>query len=83
MNTTTLTASRSGSDQAAIVRDGARSVRRRVSVRVGLALVAWGRRADERRTPEAVAMRREHQLAAERLREQDFARVALLVRPSF
>jgi len=51
-------------------------------VRVGLALVAWGRRADARRSSEAVAQRRERQLVADRLVEQGFSTVALLTRPS-
>jgi hypothetical protein len=83
VNTTSLTASRSGSDQAAVVRDGARRVRERASVRLGLALVAWGRRADARRTREALALRRSNELAADRLREGNFASVALRTGPSF
>lgn len=82
MNTTSLTATRTSADQAEVVRAGARRVRQRVSVRVGLALVAWGRRADARRTPEAVALRRANELAADRLREENFASGALLSRPS-
>lgn len=83
MNTTSLTASRSGSDQAAVVRDGARRVRERLSVRLGLALVAWGRRADERRTLEALALRRSNELAADRLREGNFTAVVLRSGTSF
>jgi hypothetical protein len=82
VNTTSLTARQPVPGQAAVVRDGAQRVRQRVSVRVGLALVAWGRRADARRSPEAVVQRRERQLVADRLREQGFSTVALLTRPS-
>lgn len=82
MNTTSLTATRTTADQAAVVRVRVRRVRQRVSVRVGLALVAWGRRADARRTPEAVALRRANEITAERLREDNFAQVALRSRSS-
>lgn len=83
MNTTSLTASRSGSDQAAVVRDGARRVRERASVRLGLALVAWGRRADARRTRDALVLRRTNELEADRLRDGNFATVALRTGPSY
>jgi hypothetical protein len=52
-------------------------------VRLGLALVAWGRRADARRTSEALALRRSNELAADRLREGNFTAVVLRSGTSF
>jgi uncharacterized protein with FMN-binding domain len=62
------------------VRQRARLARERVAIRVGLALVAWGRRTDARLTHEAVAETRRREAAAATLRDGTYAGVSLITR---
>jgi hypothetical protein len=79
---TTMTALPATAGRTAQVRRRARLARERLAIRVGLALVAWGRRNDERLTHEAVTTaRRDAALAAE-LRDGAYTGVAILTRPS-
>jgi hypothetical protein len=66
VNTSSLTAGSTQQGQATAISTQARRLRQRLALRTGLALLAWSRRQDERRTPEAVQLRRQTaQLAAE------------------
>lgn len=80
MNSSSLTVGRSRSGQASVLSAQALRTRERVARRAGLALLAWSRRQDQRRTHEAVRLRREAQLLAVRIREDAFQRVALRTR---
>jgi hypothetical protein len=62
------------------VRQRARLASERVAIRVGLALVAWGRRTDARLTHEAVAEARQRAARANELRNGTYAGVSLLTR---
>lgn len=77
---TTLTALPATAGSTDRVRRRARLARERLAIRVGLALVAWGRRTDERLTTEAVAATRRNAATAEELRDSTYARVSLLTR---
>ncbi|WP_350348339.1 hypothetical protein ABIQ69_17160 [Agromyces sp. G08B096] len=79
---TTLTAVRSSSGSTDRVRQQARLARERTVTRVGLALVAWGRRLDARLTTEAVTMSRRNAELANALRDGTYAGVSTLTRPS-
>jgi hypothetical protein len=79
---TTITAVRSSAGSTARVRQRARFARERLAIRIGLALVAWGRRRDARLTHEAVAEARAHVAMANELRDGTYAGVATLTRPS-
>lgn len=81
MNTSSLTASPPRSEQAIVIRAQARRLRERIAVRAGLALIAWGRRHDERRTHDALYERRHNEQVANRLRDDEFIRAVLLARP--
>ena len=59
MNTSTLTAGSTQPGQASALSAQARRLHQRLALRTGLALLAWSRRQDERRTPEAMQLRRE------------------------
>lgn len=59
MNTSTLTAGSTQQGQATVLTAQAGELRQRLALRAGLALVAWSRRQDARRTPEAVQLRLE------------------------
>lgn len=80
MNSSSLTAGRTRTGQASALSAQALQTRERVARRVGIALLAWSRQQDQRRTHEAVKLRRETQLLAARLREDAFQRVALRTR---
>ncbi|GGR17363.1 MULTISPECIES: hypothetical protein [Agromyces] len=79
MNPTTITTIGTTESRASDVRTGARMLRERVAARLGLALLEWSRRHDERRTHRAVAHHREAQRIATALRDEEFARIALSV----
>ncbi|AWB94265.1 hypothetical protein DCE93_00060 [Agromyces badenianii] len=81
MNTSTLTAGRSPQGQAVALRADARLLRERIARRTGLALIAWGRRQDERRTHSANSERRRNELLAARLQAAEFQRMALIATP--
>lgn len=81
MNTSSLTASPPRSEQAIVIRAQARRMRERLAVRAGLALIAWGRRQDERLTHAAMQERRHNEQVAHRLRADAFNQVVLLARP--
>ena len=66
MNTSSLTAGSTQQSQATVLTAQAQQLRQRLALRAGLALLAWSRRQDERRTPEAMRLRRQTaQLATE------------------
>lgn len=80
MNSSSLTVGRTRSSQASALNAQALQTRERVARRAGLALLAWSRRQEQRRTHEAVRLRRETQLLAARIREDAFRRVAMQTR---
>ncbi|WP_448808012.1 hypothetical protein [Agromyces bauzanensis] len=53
----------------------------RLARRAGLALLEWSRRQDERRTSDAVLLRRQAERAGTRARDDQFQRLALLGSP--
>ena len=74
---TTLTATRSTSQQAAAMRAEAGRLGERLARRAGLALLAWSLSAEARRTSDDRVGRVELQREADRLREQNFTTLAL------
>lgn len=79
---TTMTALPATAGSTGRVRRRARLARERLAIRVGLALVAWGRRTDERLTHEAVAESRRNAAIAAELRDTTYTGVATLTRSS-
>lgn len=77
MNTSSLTAGSTQQRQATLLRAQARQLPERLALRAGLALLAWGRRNDERRTPDAVQLRRNTEQLATRARTDVQRLVAL------
>lgn len=77
MNTSTLTAGSTQQGQATVLSAQARQLRQRVALRTGLALLAWSRRQDERRTADAVQLRRQTAQLATLARDDVQRRVAL------
>ena len=69
VNTSTLTAGSTHQSQATALSAQARGLQQRLALRTGLALLAWSRRQDERRTPEAVHLRRQTAQLATRARD--------------
>jgi hypothetical protein len=65
------------SGPASVRRAGHATLVERISRRVGLALVEWSRRAEQRRSHEYLAELYERRQEAERLREERFRDVAL------
>ncbi|MRG58942.1 hypothetical protein GE115_03520 [Agromyces sp. CFH 90414] len=80
MNTTLTALSSAGSTDQ--VRRRARLARERLAIRMGLALVAWGRRQDARLTHEAVAQSRRNAAIGSSLRDGAFAGVTISTRAS-
>lgn len=76
MNTSSLTVGVAQQSRATVLSAQARRLDERLAVRTGLALLAWSRRRDERRTPDAVRLRRETELLATQLRDDAQRRVA-------
>lgn len=77
---TALTATSSTSQQAAAVRAGAGRLGERLARRAGLALLAWSRAAEARRTRDDLWARAELQRNADRLRDENLTTLALLAR---
>ncbi|MFE5670341.1 hypothetical protein ACFQ58_01905 [Agromyces sp. NPDC056523] len=77
---TTLTATRSTSQQAGAMRAEAGRLGERLARRTGLALLAWSRTAEARRTRDDLAVRAELQRSADRLRDENFTTLALRAR---
>lgn len=77
---TTMTAVATTTRGTDRVRQRTRLARERVAIRIGLALVAWGRRTDARLTHEAVAESRQRRAVAADLRDGTYAGVSLLTR---
>lgn len=77
---TTMTALPATAGSTDRVRRRARQARERLAIRVGMALVAYGRRTDERLTHEAIAETRRNAATAAQLRDGTYAGVALLTR---
>jgi len=79
---TTMTALPATAGSTARVRRRTRLARERLAIRVGLALVAWGRRTDERLTHESVATARRHAATAAELRDGTYAGLTTRTRSS-
>lgn len=77
MNTTSLTAGSARQSQTTELRAQARRLRERLARRLGLALLAWSRRQDERRTADTVLLRRQTAELATRARDEQYRLVTL------
>ena len=77
MNTTSLTAGSARQGQTTELRAQARRLRERSARRLGLALLAWSRRLDERRTADTVLLRRQTAQLATRARDEQYRLVTL------
>jgi len=77
VNTSSLTAGSNRQDQATVLRAQARQLNERLARRAGLALLAWSRRQDERRSYDAVRLRRQTAQLATRAYDDQFRLVAL------
>ncbi len=77
MNTSSLSAGQAQSGQATAIRAQARQLNERLARRAGLALLAWSRRQDERRTSDAVLLRRQTEQLATQARDDQFRQLAL------
>ena len=77
MNTSSLTAGSAQQSQATVLSAQARQLRQRLALRAGLALLAWSRRQDERRTSNAVQLRLQTELLADQARSDVQRLVAL------
>jgi hypothetical protein len=72
VNTSSLTAGSARQGQATELRAQARQLHERLARRAGLALLAWTRRQDERRSHEAVHLHRHTARAAERAYQDQY-----------
>lgn len=77
MNTTSLTAGSARQSQTTELRAQARQLNERLARRAGFALLAWSRRQDERRTSEAVQLRRQTAELATRAYDDQYRLVTL------
>ena len=77
VNTTSLTAGSARQGQNTALRAQARRLHERLARRLGLALLAWSRRQDERRTHDAVQLRRRTAELATRARDDQYRLVTL------
>jgi hypothetical protein len=77
VNTSSLTVGSAQRSQATVLRAQARRFDERLALRTGLALLAWSRRRDERRTPDAVQLRRQNAQLATQMRDDAQRRVTL------
>jgi hypothetical protein len=77
VNTSSLTAGSAQQSQATVLSAQARQLRQRLALRAGLALLAWSRRQDERRTSDAVQLRLQTELLADQARSDVQRLVAL------
>ena len=77
MNTSSLTAGSAQQSQATVLRAQARRLRQRLAERAGLALLEWSLRQDERRTSNAVQLRRQNEQLADQARSDVQRLVAL------
>ncbi len=77
MNTTSLTAGSARQGQSTQLRAQARRLHERLARRLGLALLAWSRRQNERRTHDVVQLRRRTAEAATRARDEQYRLVIL------
>lgn len=77
MNTSSLIAGSPQQRQAPALRAQARQLPERLALRAGHALLAWSRRRDERRAPDAVELRLHTELLATRARSDVQRLVAL------
>jgi hypothetical protein len=77
VNTSSLTAGSAQQSQATVLSAQARQLRQRLALRAGLALLAWSRRQDERRTSNAVQLRLQTELLADQARSDVQRLVAL------
>jgi hypothetical protein len=77
VNTSSLTAGSAQQSQATVLRAQARRLRQRLAERAGLALLEWSLRQDERRTSNAVQLRRQNEQLADQARSDVQRLVAL------
>jgi hypothetical protein len=77
VNTSSLTAGQAQSGRATALRAQARQLNERLARRAGLALLVWSRRQDERRTSDAVLLRRQTEQLATQARDDQFRQLAL------
>ena len=77
MNTTSLSAGSARQGQATELRAQARQLHERLARRAGLALLAWSRRQDERRSHDAVHLRRRSAELANRAHDEQYRLVTL------
>ena len=76
MNTTSLTVGSARQSQTTISAQ-ARQLRERLARRAGIALLAWSRRQEERRSTDAVTLRRQTEQSATRARDDQNRRITL------
>jgi hypothetical protein len=77
VNTTSLTAGTARQSQATNLGAQARQLRERLARRAGLALLSWSRRQEQRRSTDAVTLRRQTEQDATRARDEQYRRLAL------
>ncbi|MGW4929105.1 hypothetical protein ACWEOH_08120 [Agromyces sp. NPDC004153] len=77
MNTTSLTVGSAQQSRATTISAQARRLRERLARRAGLALLAWSRRQEERRSTDAVTLRRQTEQDATRAHDEQYRRLAL------
>ena len=77
MNTTSLTAGSARQSQATELRAQARQLHERLARRAALALLAWSRRQDERRSHDALHLRRRTAELATRAHDEQYRLVTL------
>jgi hypothetical protein len=76
VNTSSLTAGSTQQSQANVLTAQAQQLHQRLALRTGLALLAWSRRQDERRTPDAMRLRRQTAQVASEARADAQLRVS-------
>jgi len=77
VNTSSLTAGTTRQSQATTLGAQARGLQERLALRAGNALLAWSRRQEQRRTHDALHLRRQTAQLATRARDDQFRLVAL------
>ena len=76
MNTTSLTLGSARQSRTTISAQ-AGQLRERLARRAGIALLAWSRRQEERRSTDAVTLRRQAEQSATRARDDQYRRITL------
>lgn len=76
VNTTSLTLG-SARQSRTTIRAQAGQLRERLARRAGIALLAWSRRQEERRSTDAATLRRQTEQSAARARDDQYRRITL------